>query len=252
VVTLPTFRDPNKRPERPSGDIGPIRFLTSGDFPPFNFLDRNGALVGYHIELARAICGVLKTSCTIQMRPFGDLVTALEERRGDAIIAGLKPTRALRATLDFTEAYLGTPARFIGRRGARLDDAARGLSGRWVAAVAGSTHLAFILENFPQAKVAAYPGETEARNALRDGAVDFVFGDGVSASFWLNGPASRGCCSFAGAPFVDPAYFGEGLKIAVAASNTRLRRALDVALYDLEERGVMLDLYLRAFPLGFY
>lgn len=249
----PVFRDPHRRPERPAGDVGPIRFLTSGDFPPFNFLDSKGGLVGYHVDLARAICARLAATCTIQMRPFADLATALDERRGDAIIAGLAPTPALRARLEFTEAYLGTPGRYVGRRGARLDPAAPGaLDGRWIAVVDGSRHMDFVLENFPRARVAAYPGETQARDALRDGAVDFVFGDALSASFWLGGPASRECCTFIGAPYGDPAYFGEGFRVAVAAGNTRLRRALDVALYELEERGVMGELYLRYFPLGFY
>lgn len=254
-VTLgpPIFRDPHRRPERPSGDIGAIRFLTSGDFPPFNFLDSKGQLVGYHIDLARAICARLAVACSIQMRPFADLATALDERRGEAIIAGLAPTPALRARFEFTESYLGTPGRLVGRRGARVDQGAPdAIDGRWIAVVDGSRHMAFVLENFPKARVAAYPSETQARDALRDGAVDFVFGDALSASFWLGGPASRACCAFVGAAYADPAYFGEGFRIAVSAANLRLRRALDVALYELEERGVMSELYLRYFPLGFY
>ena len=33
-----------------------LRFLTSNDFPPFNYYDEEGNLSGFHIDLAKAIC----------------------------------------------------------------------------------------------------------------------------------------------------------------------------------------------------
>ncbi|MDR3494247.1 MAG: transporter substrate-binding domain-containing protein, partial [Ancalomicrobiaceae bacterium] len=61
---VPSFWDPQVRPEKPPGDAGTIRFLTSGDFPPFNFLDSGGHLTGFNVDLARAICTVLSATCT--------------------------------------------------------------------------------------------------------------------------------------------------------------------------------------------
>ena len=31
-----------------------IRFLTTADFPPFNYRDESGELVGFNVDLARA------------------------------------------------------------------------------------------------------------------------------------------------------------------------------------------------------
>lgn len=250
--TLPNFWDPKRRPERPSGDLGTIRFLTSGDFPPFNFLDSGGRLTGFNVDLARAICAELAANCTIQMRPFDELVTALGERRGDAIIAGLAVGPDLRAKLETSDVYLTLPGRFVAPKGSTLATTPEALELRWISVVSGSAHEAFILDTFPKSRVVAYPNEAAARDALRDGTVDVHFGDAVGLSFWLLGEASHGCCAFRGQPYLESNYFGEGLRIAVTKGNKRLKQALDYGLQRLAEDGTIAELYFRYFPLGYY
>jgi polar amino acid transport system substrate-binding protein len=252
VMTIPNFWDPKRRPERPPGDVGTIRFLTSGDFPPFNFLDSGGRLTGFNVDLARAICAELQATCTVQMRPFDDLVTALGERRGDAIIAGLNVGPELRAKLDTSDVYLTTPGRFVATRNATVTATPEGLAGRWISVVSGSAHEAYILDYFKKSRVVAYPNEAAARDALRDGTVDVHFGDAVGLSFWLTGETSHNCCAFRGEPYLETAYFGEGFRIAVAKNNKRLKQFLDYALPRLAENGTMSELYFRYFPLGYY
>src|SRR5438128_227146 len=73
AVTIPNFWDPKRRVERPAaGAVQAIRFVTTDDFPPFNFLDADGHLTGFNVDLARAICTELAIRCTIQARPFDD------------------------------------------------------------------------------------------------------------------------------------------------------------------------------------
>ena len=249
---VPTFWDPNLRPERPAGEAGTIRFLTAGDFPPFNFLDSGGHLIGYHVDLARAICDVLGATCSIQMRPFDDLATALADKRGDAIIAGLKISPEQAARIDTSGVYLTTPGRFVGVKGTALTATPEGLQGRWISVVSGSAHEAYILEFFKGSRVVSYPTDLAARDALRDGTVDMHFGDAISSSFWLSGEASQKCCEFVGGPYLESAYFGDGFSIAYQRGNRRLKRQLDYALQKLGETGKMRELYTRYFPLGYY
>ena len=251
-VAFPNFWDPKSRPRKPVTDVGAIRFLTSGDFPPFGFLDSGGRLTGYHVDLARLLCAELAATCTIQMRPFDDLATALADKRGDAIIAGLRVTAEMRARLETSDAYLGTPGRFVMRRQSNPAPTPEGLAGRWISVVSGSAHERFALDSFPAARIAAYADEASARDALRDGIVDAHFGDAIALSFWLDGAAAHGCCDFAGGPWLESAYFGEGLRIAVAKGNRRLKRSLDYALQRLAEDGRLGEIYLRWFPRGYY
>lgn len=251
-MPVPAFRDPQYRLEKPAGDAGSIRFMTSGDFPPFNFLDSSDGLTGFNVDLARAICDVLGASCTIQMRPFADLVPALTEKRGDAVIAGLKDAADLAGKVDFTGPYLSTPGRFVARKDSRLVPTPEGLRGRWISVVSGSAHEAYILDLFPGSRVVAYPTDQAARDALRDGTVDLNFSDAIGSSFWLLRDASRGCCMYLGGPFLESRYFGDGFRIAFLRGNRKLKRQFDFALSRLAENGMMRELYLRYFPLGYY
>lgn len=249
---VPVWWDKANRPLKPLQDVTAIRFLTSGDFPPLSFLDSGGRLMGYQVDLARMICGELGATCTIQMRPFDDLVTALGEKRGDAIIAGLAVPSSMRDRLETSDAYLGTPGRFVARRETTFPALPEGLVGRWISVVSGSAHEAFLLDNFPKARIAAYPDEATARDALRDGRVDAHFGDAMGLSYWIEGSASRGCCGFREGPYLESAYFGEGMRIAVTKGNTRLRQNIDYALRRLAAEGRLGELYLRWFPRGYY
>ena len=57
---VPVLWDAKERLPKPDLSALPrLRFLTTTDFPPFNFLDGAGRLSGFHIDLARAICAEL-------------------------------------------------------------------------------------------------------------------------------------------------------------------------------------------------
>ncbi|HLN09129.1 MAG TPA: transporter substrate-binding domain-containing protein, partial [Xanthobacteraceae bacterium] len=104
AVAVPGFWDPRRRPERPDlTRIANIRFLTEVDYPPFDFPGPDGNPAGFNVDLARMICEELKLSCTIQMRRFDTLISALAENRGDAVIASLAPTPILRSKVDFSD-----------------------------------------------------------------------------------------------------------------------------------------------------
>ena len=88
-----------------------------------------------------------------------------------------------------------------------------------------------------------------ARDALIVGAVDFLFDDGISLAFWLNGTASKACCEFRGGPFGEPKYFGDGIGIAVNREDAQLKTLINSALRRMRETGRYEELLLRYFPL---
>src|SRR2546430_11908774 len=118
---VPGFWDPRRRPDRPDlSRISVIRFLTETDYPPFNFTGPDGNPQGFNIDLARMLCEELKLACTIQMRRFETLIPALNGNQGDAGIASIAATAAMRARVDFTDPYYRTPARFVARRDSQI------------------------------------------------------------------------------------------------------------------------------------
>ena len=251
-VAIPGFWDPKRRPERPDmGRITVIRFMTEVDYPPFNYAGPDGNPIGFNVDLARLICEELKVQCTVQMRRFDTLLTSLAENRGDAAMASIAVTPDMRRLADFTDPYYRTPARFVARRDSATNDVRpERLEGKEIAVVAGTAHEAFLKSLFTEADLRSYPNAELARDALRRGDVDLMFGDGISLAFWLNGTDSANCCAFRGGPFIESRYFGEGVGIAVKRGNDTLRQALNWALFRLWERGKFSDLWLRYFPIS--
>ncbi len=251
-VAIPGFWDPKRRPERPDmSRITVIRFMTEVDYPPFNYAGPDGNPIGFNVDLARLICEELKVQCTVQMRRFDTLLTSLAENRGDAAMASIAVTPDMRRLADFTDPYYRTPARFVARRDSNINDVRpERLEGKEIAVVAGTAHEAFLKSLFTEADLRSYPNADAARDALRRGDVDLMFGDGISLAFWLNGTDSQNCCAFRGGPFIESRYFGEGVGIAVKRGNDTLRQALNWALFRLWERGRFSDLWLRYFPIS--
>jgi polar amino acid transport system substrate-binding protein len=252
ALPVPGFWDPRRRPERPDlTRLAGIRFLTEVDYPPFNFPGTDGNPAGFNVELARMLCEELKVTCTVQMRRFDTLIGALGDNRGDAIIASLGPTTALRERVDFSDPYYRSPARFVSRRDGGIEDAVpERLEGRKVAVVSGTAHEAYLKTFFTETDPRPYPTVEAARDALRRGEVDLLFGDGIQLAFWLNGTDSANCCRFVGGPFTESRYFGEGVGIAVKRGNETLRLALNWALFRVWEKGRFTDLWLRFFPIN--
>lgn len=251
---IPGFWDPKRRVERPpAGSVPVIRFLTTDDFPPFSFLNEEGRLTGFNVDLTRAICDELGIRCTIQAREWDDLLRVLRKGDADAIVAGIAVTADARQELDFSDIYMRSPGRFVVRAdGDAFDPTAEGLSGKTLAVVARSAHEAYLAAFFPEVGRKLYPTPEAARAALKSGEADAHFGDGMQLSFWLQSEAAGGCCVFAGGPYMESRFFGEGMAIAVPRGAVDLKQAIDSALSSLYEKGVFAELYLRSFPVGFF
>ncbi len=252
AVVVPGFWDPRRRPERPDlSRIQTIRFLTDVDYPPFDYAGADGNPAGLNVDLARLICDEIKINCTIQARPFATLLDALNDNRGDAVIASIAPTAETRRRADFTDAYYRTPARFVARTDSPIGDVLpERLEGKKIAVIAGTAHEAYLKAMFTEAEVKPYPTAEAAREALRRKEVDLLFGDGIALAFWLNGADSGGCCAFRGGPFLESRFFGEGVGIAVKRGNDLMRLTLNWALFQLWEKGSFTDLWLRYFPIS--
>jgi polar amino acid transport system substrate-binding protein len=251
-VSVPGFWDPRRRPERPdTSRMTQIRFLTEFDYPPFNYAGPDGNPAGFNVELARLICEELKLQCTIQLRRFDTLLQALAENRADAVIASLAVTPDTRLRLDFSDPYYRASGRFAVKRDSTLRDAIpETMERKKIAVVTGTAHEEFLKTFFTEAELKRYRTMELARDALKKGEVDLLFGDGIALAFWLNGTDSAGCCQFVGGPYTESRYFGEGVGIAVKRGNDTLRLALNWALFRLWEKGRFTDLWLRYFPIS--
>lgn len=254
--SLPLLFDSRERLAKPDlTALVRLRFLTSIDFPPFNFTDQNGKLAGFNVDLAREICNELEVAdkCQIQALPFGDLNTALAASQGDAVIAGMAVSDDLRARFAFSRPYLMLPARLVRnlKAGIKGENAAA-LADHPVGVVKATAHEAMLSAYFPKVKPVTFDSKDALLAALKDGKVDAAFADSLQLSFWVSSQASQKCCALFDGPYMSEQFLGEGMTIMLRQKDDVLTAAIDHALAALSRSGRLQEIYLRYFPYGLY
>lgn len=230
-----------------------LRFVTEGDYPPFNFYDEEGQLTGFNVDIARAICLEARAACDIQVKPWDELMLALRRREADAVIAGHQVSAKALEAADFSAPYFYTPGRFAARRDAEKREVTpEGLEGQRIAVIRGTAHEAFLKAFFRDSRIEVHPSSDSARDALAEGKVQYLFDDGISLAFWLNGTVSRQCCEFRGGPYLESKYFGDGIGIAFRKGDRDMKSVLDRALAGLRASGRLEELVGRYFPYRIY
>ncbi|WP_078379874.1 transporter substrate-binding domain-containing protein [Sutcliffiella halmapala] len=84
-----------------------LRMGTSADYPPFEYIDTTVGeeIIGFDIDLAKAITEKLGYELQVQDIDFGSLITAMDAGNIDLILAGMTPTEERLKQVDFTDVY---------------------------------------------------------------------------------------------------------------------------------------------------
>lgn len=232
-----------------TSDVKQLRVLTTSDYPPFNYVDRNGWLAGLNIDLLRELCTLVKLKCEIKAAAWNTLIPELKAGNAEAVMAGMAVTPDNLRNVSFSRPYLRTPARFAVPKSSKLKNfAPEGLVNKRIAVTNNSAHEAFLKAMFPRAEFVPYPSNAAAREALQQGKVDTLFGDGIKLALWVRGSRARNCCELRGGPYTESYFFGDGMAVAVRRGNDELARILDYGFARLYETGKYAELIARHLP----
>jgi octopine/nopaline transport system substrate-binding protein len=89
-----------------------IRIATEGAYPPWNFTDSAGALIGFEVDLAHDLCRRIGAACELVARDWDGIIPGLRAGDYDAIMDGLTITEARAQAIQFSTSYAQTPAAF--------------------------------------------------------------------------------------------------------------------------------------------
>lgn len=251
---VPLFRHIDQtRPLPDLKAVESLRIAVDEDFPPFSYKESSGALNGFNVAIANALCEDLRLNCEFSARPWNDLMPALDRGEVDAVIAGINVTKDAVETADFTSPYYRSLARFaVSVKNPIGAPDARSLAGKRIGVVKGTAHEAWLIRYFPRSNIRPFPTMHEALDALRTGVVDAYFGDALQTMFWLTGAEADRCCRFAAGAYNDPDYFSHGMSIAVKRGNSELRDVLDYGLDRLQTSGNFAVIFRKYFPMSPY
>ena len=95
-----------------------INFGVSATYPPFESLDASNQIVGFDIDLAKALCKQMQADCTFTNHAFDSLIPSLKFKKYDAVISGMDITPERSKQVAFTDPYYANSAVVIAKKGA--------------------------------------------------------------------------------------------------------------------------------------
>lgn len=78
----------------------------NAEWPPFEFVDENGEIVGFEIELVKAIGEAMNVEIQIQNVAWDGIFAGLQTGMYDAVASGVTVTEERKETMDFTTPFV--------------------------------------------------------------------------------------------------------------------------------------------------
>ena len=235
-----------------------LRVGTEGAYPPFNWIDKDGKLKGFDVDIARALCAAGNFECSFVIQDWDGIIPGLLAKKFDVIIASMSITGERKQVVDFTNKYYQSPARFVASEKFRKDipqevaAAAKALDGLVVGVQRATIHENFVRDNFPGVRLKSYATQDEANLDLVSGRLDLVLADSVVLSEgFLKKPDGAGF-KFVGGEYSDPKWFGDGVGIALRKGNPDLLNALNQAIDQIRADGTYKKISDRYFDFDIY
>jgi octopine/nopaline transport system substrate-binding protein len=99
-----------------AGDWEKVKIATEGAYPPWNFVDASGHLVGFEIDLAKDLCTRMNATCDIVPQKWRGIIKGLNAGKYDAIMAAMSITEERKKLVTFSRNYASSPNVFIMRK----------------------------------------------------------------------------------------------------------------------------------------
>ncbi|TKC90083.1 transporter substrate-binding domain-containing protein [Trinickia terrae] len=209
---------------------GTLRVGLEGTFPPFNSKAANGELVGYDVDIAKAVATKLGVKPEFVTTEWSGIIAGLQAGKFDVIVNQVGVTDARKQTLDFSPAYTYSAAQLIQRKDdsrqfKSLDD----LKGLKLGVGLGTNYMD-MAKSVPGIDVKTYPGAPEYLRDLAAGRLDAALNDRLMLAYLIKNsqlPLRTGATLEGGNPSAIP--FKKG--------NPKFAKAIDDAMTQLEADG---------------
>lgn len=224
---------------------GVLNVATEAGFMPFEYVEeKTGKLLGFDMDLIRAVGEVLGLEVKIDNISWDGLIPALLNNNYDALIAGITITPEREASVNFSNPYFESVLTIVAKQGVQDLTSLDTLQGK-VAAVQISTTGDFTASDLAdegQVKnVLRFDTVADAMQAVIIGAADVVVVDLPVAEAYLQANPSVPLQAM-GAVSANE-YYG----IAINKNNSQLLTQINSALEELHKNGTYAEIYNKWF-----
>lgn len=208
---------------------GEMTFAMTGAYPPFNFIDDEGDLAGFDIDIANALADEMGIAAVPVTTAWDGILGGLTSKRFDTIIGSMAITESRLEKVNFTDPYYYDGAQFFVLSDSNvtsLDQLADGTVG----AVTGTTFHDMLKEKENIAEIMQFESDVDNFMALEQGRMDGL----VTGIFvGLQAPEKYGVDIV---PAGDMLY-AEEIGIAVRKDDEMLLEKLNEALATIIDNG---------------
>ena len=213
-----------------------VRIGTEGAYPPFNYIDSNGKVQGFEIDLANALCEKMAVECEYVVQDWDGIIPGLLAKKYDVIIASLYITDERKEKIDFTQRYYKTPGRFVVKKGTTLDISEAGLKGKVIGVQRATAFERFLRDTYPGLDLRVYATQDEVNMDLVAGRLDAQMADVVACTIAASSSSgsiaisrSRAATLDVGASSGDVAVEGAFDDVGIGVSSGSIQASLTPA-----------------------
>lgn len=230
-----------------------LRLGTEGAYPPFNYIESDGTITGFDVEIGLELCKRIGEECEIVAQDWDGIIPGLLADKYDFIIASMFITEERKKQVDFTDPYyLAAMTHVTPKESDITEFTNEALSGKIIGAQSGTTQADFAESQYPDADIRLYPTQDEVNLDMANGRIDMQVGDLLPLLDWTTGTDDGACCMISGDPITDPAFVGDGVGIALRQEDDELREKLNAALTEIREDGTYKAINDKYFDIDVY
>ncbi len=212
-----------------------VRMGTEGAYPPYSFLNDQGEVDGFEIELGNELCARAQLSCEWVTNEWDSIIPNLVSGNYDTIMAGMSITPERDEVIEFTQDYIPpTPSSYVGLS-ADVD-----VTTATIAAQSTTLQASYVAET--GATLLEFATQDETIAAVQNGEADAVFADTDFLTPIVE--ASGGQLVFIG----EPMPLGGGIGMGLRESDAELKTKFDDAISSMKEDGSLNELLAKWFP----
>lgn len=209
---------------------GKLTMGTNATFPPYEYTDDKGNIVGIDAEIAKAVADKLGLELVIKDMEFDSLLTAVQSNSIDVVFAGLTVNDERKQAVDFSVTYAQGVQVIIVPEDSKITDL-DGLSTAKIGVQTGTTGDIYCTDEFGQENVKQFANGALAVAALANKQIDCVVID--------NEPAKAFVAANKGLKILETEYAVEDYAAAISKKNPELKAAIDKAMKELKEDGTI-------------
>lgn len=157
-----------------------LQVVNSGAYPPFSFVNTQGKLVGFDVDIAKALAAKMGVKINIQSSPWSGIIAALAGGRFDACICSMSDTKERRKAVAFTDSYYSAGLSVWVKNSTNDIKSMSDFSGKTVGSTLGETANQWAVEKADgKWRNQTFQGLPDMMNALTNGRINVMIADDV-------------------------------------------------------------------------